>query len=80
MTTIEITLPDGLAEEARTAGLLASDAIESLLRSKLAADRIARMQMTRDALAAQPPEFMTRQEINKEIRAYRKGKRVEVGS
>jgi hypothetical protein len=80
VTTIEITLPDGLAEEARRAGLLAPDVIENLLRNKLAADRIARMQMTRDALAAQPPDVMTRQEINEEIRAYRKGKRLAAGS
>jgi hypothetical protein len=80
VTTIEITLPDGLAEEARSAGLLVPDVIESLLRNKLAVDRIARLQMTRDALAAQPPEVMTRQEINEEIRAYRKGKRLAAGS
>jgi hypothetical protein len=40
VTTIEITLPDALAEEAKGAGLLSPEAIEDLLRSKLASDRL----------------------------------------
>ncbi len=35
MTTITITLPDDLAEEARAKGLLSSAAIESYLRARL---------------------------------------------
>ncbi len=44
VTTIEITLPDALAEEAKAAGLLSSEATEDLLRSKLASDRFKRLQ------------------------------------
>ena len=67
MTTIEITIPDALAAEASGAGLLAPEAIERLLRDKLAADRIARLQAVRAALAANPQVALTRQEINDEI-------------
>lgn len=35
MTTVEITLPDELAQEARAAGLLAPEAIERILREQL---------------------------------------------
>lgn len=80
MTRIEITLPDALADEARGAGLLTQEAIESLLRDKLAADRITRMQRARKVLAADEPEPMTREEINEEICAYRKGQRLAAGS
>jgi hypothetical protein len=44
VTTIEITLPDALVEEAKGAGILSSEAIEDLLRSKLASDRLKRLQ------------------------------------
>jgi hypothetical protein len=80
LTTIKITLPDALAAEASGAGLLAPEAIERLLRDKLASDRIARLQDARAALAADPPEVLTRQEINEEISAYRKGQRLAAGS
>jgi hypothetical protein len=80
VTTIEITLPDALAAEASGAGLLAPEAIERLLRDKLASDRVVRLQEARAALAADPPEVLTRQEINEEISAYRKGQRLAAGS
>ena len=35
MTTLTIDLPDNLAEEAQNAGLLAPDAIETMLRETL---------------------------------------------
>lgn len=73
MTRIEIILPDALADEARSAGLLSQEGIESLLRDKLAADRIARMQKAREAFAGDPLSPMTREEINEEISVYRKG-------
>ena len=39
MTTIQITLPDQLAQEAQRAGLLSQAAIEKLLRAQLQAQR-----------------------------------------
>jgi hypothetical protein len=75
VTTIEITLPDALAEEAKGAGLLSAEAIEDLLRTKLMADRLTRLQQARDLLSAQPVEAMTQQEINAEIKVYRQEQR-----
>ena len=80
VTTIEITLPDALAEEAKVAGLLSPEAIEDLLRSKLASDRLKRLQQARDRLAARPEEAMTQKEIQAEIKAYRQEQRIAVGS
>jgi hypothetical protein len=71
VTTIEITLPDALAEEAKGAGLLSPEAIEDLLRSKLASDRLRRLQQARDQLSARPEE---------EIKAYRQEQRIAAGS
>ncbi|MFM2172425.1 MAG: hypothetical protein RLZZ54_352 [Cyanobacteriota bacterium] len=75
VTTIEITLPDALAEEAKGAGLLSAEAIEDLLHTKLMEDRLTRLQQARDLLSAQPVEAMTQQEINAEIKAYRQEQR-----
>jgi hypothetical protein len=35
MTTVEITLPDELAQKAASAGLLSAEAVEAMLREKL---------------------------------------------
>jgi len=75
MTTIQITLPDQLAEEAARAGLLASERIEALLREQLRAERISRLRATRDRLAADPLPPMTADEIQAEIDAYRAERR-----
>jgi len=80
VTTIEITLPDALAEEAKGAGLLSAEAIEDLLRTKLMTDRLTRLQQARDLLSAQPVEAMTQQEINAEIKAYRQEQRLAARS
>jgi hypothetical protein len=78
VTTIEITLPDALAAEAKAAGLLS--AMENLVRSKLAAVRVMRLQQAREILKGQPAEPMTVQEINAEIKAYRQGQYLATGS
>lgn len=80
MATIEINLPDALVEEAKGAGLLSPEAIADLLRHKLAADRLTRLQHARERLAARPEKAMTRQEINAEIKAYRQDQRIAPGS
>lgn len=67
MTTIQITLPDKLAEEAAQAGLLASERIETLLREQLRAARLARLRTVREQLAADPLPPMTAAEIQTEI-------------
>jgi hypothetical protein len=75
MTTVQITLPDQLAEEAARAGLLASERIEALLREQLRTERIARMRAVREKLAADPLPPMTAAEIQAEIDAYRAERR-----
>ena len=80
MTTVQITLPDALAQEAMQAGLLAPEKIERILRERLREERIERMKTARAALAVQPLEPMTPQEIGAEIDAYRTEQRRAAGS
>ncbi len=51
MTTVQINLPDELAEEAARAGLLASERMESLLREQLRAERLSDLRSARNRLA-----------------------------
>lgn len=71
MTTVEIDLPDELAKDAATAGLLAPDAMAVMLRERLRAGSIERLRTMRAALAADPLEPMTPDEIEAEIAAAR---------
>jgi len=80
MTTVQITLPDALAQEAAQAGLLAPEKIASLLRQRLRAERIERLQAARAKLAAEPLDPMTPDEIQAEIKAYRAEQRRATGS
>ena len=75
MTTVQITLPDALAQEAAQAGLLTPEKIERMLRDQLRAERMARMKAARDKLAADPLQPMTPEEISAEIEAYRSEQR-----
>jgi len=80
MTTVQVTLPDALAQEAAQAGLLAPEKIASLLRQRLRAERIERLQAARAKLAAEPLDPMTPAEIQAEIKAYRAKQRRATGS
>lgn len=80
MTTVQITLPDSLAQEAASAGLLAPEKIERILRDRLRNDRTERMKSARAILAAEPLVPMTPQEIRSEIEAYRSEQRRAAGS
>lgn len=80
MTTVQITLPDQLAQEAANAGLLTPTAIERLLRERLRAARVERMDAARAALTAEPLAPMTPEEISAEIAAYRGEQRRAAGS
>lgn len=75
MTTIQIQLPDDLAQDAQAAGLLTPDAIERLLRERL-------RQQAGDALRAMwnrmPHEELTpeiEEKINEEVQAVRAERR-----
>jgi len=80
MTTVQITLPDALAQEVARAGLLAPEKIERILREQLRAERIGRLQAVRATLAAEPLVPMTPEEISAEIAAYRSEQRRAAGS
>ncbi len=71
MTTVQITISDALAKEAAAEGLLETGSIEAILRERLAAARIAKMQVTRQKLSATGTPPMTAEEIESEIQAYR---------
>jgi hypothetical protein len=80
MTTVQITLPDALAQEAKKAGLLTPEKIERMLREQLRAERIDRMKVARATLAAEPLPPMTPEEISAEIVSYRSEQRRAAGS
>jgi hypothetical protein len=80
MTTVQITLPDSLAKEAAAEGLLEPRSIEAILRERLAASRIAKMQAIREGLATAEPPPLTTEEIEAEIQAYRAERRRAAGA
>jgi hypothetical protein len=80
VTTVQITLPDALAQEATQAGLLTSPVIERILREQLRAERIERMQIARTKLASEPLLPLSPEEISAEINAYRIEQRRAAGT
>lgn len=75
MTELTVTLPDDLAREARTAGLLAPDALERLLRDAVRQRAIEELKQAMDRMAAVEGPVMTPEEIQEEIRAARAERR-----
>lgn len=80
MTTVEITLPDDLAQKATQAGLLSSSAVEAMLREQLQ----RRAGETLQALwQHMPQEELTpelEQEIVDEVRKVRAERRTRASS
>ena len=70
-STVEITLPDQLAQEAHRAGLLTPEAIERMVRTHLRAERVEKLKQARHTLAVDPLPPRTPEEIQAEIDAYR---------
>lgn len=80
MTTIQIQLPDDLAQDAQAAGLLTPDAIERLLRERLrrqAGDALRAMwnRMPREELTPEIEEM-----VNEEVRAVRAERRLRAAN
>lgn len=72
MTTVQITLPDQLAQEAERAGLLSSERLEEWLRVQLKTQRAARLTSVLDRLDEVPSDdYMSPEELALEIRAMR---------
>ena len=75
MTTLELTLPDTLAREAREAGLLAPQRLEQLLREALRDRAADRLFAAMDKMAAHnDPAPMSSEEIQAEIAASRRAR------
>lgn len=75
MTTLELSLPDTFAREAREAGLLAPPRLEKLLRDALRETAADRLFAAMDRMAAHDdPAPMTCEEIQAEIAAARRAR------
>ncbi len=71
MTTIQLSLPDDLAQKATKAGLLSAEAIQDMLREQL---RRQAGETLRDAWSCLPKKELTpevEQELVEAVRAYR---------
>ena len=78
MTTVQITLPDQLAQEAQSAGLLTSATIERMLRERLKSQRVDELFGAMDRMAAvDTPAAMSPEEIAEDIRVMRTEQRAK---
>lgn len=76
MTTVQITLPDQLAQEAQRAGLLTPATVERWLRAQLKARHVDELFAAMDRMAAtEEPAAMSPEEVAEEIRAMRAERR-----
>lgn len=71
MTTLTIDLPDNLAEEAKQAGLLTPNAIETILRETLRGRAVNGLFTAADKLTTANFPPMTMEEIQEEVNAVR---------
>lgn len=77
MTTIMLTLPDDLAQEATLAGLLTPPRLEQWVREQLKQQRIDQLFAAMDRMQAiTEPEPLTPEEMAREIFAMRCERRV----
>ena len=80
MTTVQITLPDQLAQEAQRAGLLSPRAIEHWLREQLKSRHVDELFAAMDRMAAvDEPAAMTPEEVAEEILVMRTARRAKTG-
>ncbi len=81
MATIELTLPDQLAEEATRAGLLSATTLERILRAQLKSAHINELFQAMDRMAAQPePAEMSPEEVAQEMAAMRAERRANLAA
>ncbi len=78
MTTVQITLPDQLAQDAQRAGLLSSVRLERWLREQLKAERVDELfsAISRMTAVSEPPA-MSPEEVADEIAAMRAERRAK---
>ena len=78
MTTVEFVLPDQLALDAQSAGLLNAVSIERMLREQIKSKQVDELFTAMDRMAAvDMPAAMTPGEVAEEIRAMRAERRVK---
>jgi hypothetical protein len=79
MTTVEISLLDQLARDAAEAGLLSPEAVESLFRERLKAQRVKELFEAMDRMSAvDDPPYMSPEEVAGEIKAMRAERRAQL--
>ena len=71
MTTVQVQLPDELAEEAQEAGLLSDARVEGWLREQLRQQRIAELVEAMDHAAVDDGSYMSPEDVAEEVRAMR---------
>ena len=81
MTTVQIELPDQLAQDAERAGLLSPTALEELLREKLRVQSLQELLRVTDGIAATNDlTYMSPEEVAEEIALMRAEKRAATKS
>lgn len=75
MLQVKLDLPDSLAKEASTLGLLEPQALQTMLREAVRRRRIARLIEARERVAAAGIPPLTMEEIQAEIEADRNERR-----
>ena len=76
MTTVQITLPDQLAQEAQRAGLLSPDSLEKWLREQLSSQRAdALLQAAERMSAVEDADILSPEAVAEEIAAMRAERR-----
>ena len=78
MTTVQINLPDRLAQEAQRAGLLSSEFLEKCLREELKAQRVYQLFSAMDRMSAvNDPAILSPEAVAEEIAAMRAERRAQ---
>lgn len=71
MTTVQIELPDALAQQARNAGLFSASKIEAILRAQLRREAFAGLRVLHERLPDDEPAQEMEQEIVETVRQVR---------
>lgn len=78
MTTVQITLPDQLAQEAQRAGLLSPALLEKWLRDQLERQRVDELFSAMDRMASvDEPAAMSPEDVAQEIATMRAERRAK---
>lgn len=80
MTTVQITLPDDLAQTAANAGLLSPEALETMLREQLRLRAGETLKVLWRGMPQEPLTPETEQEINDAVREVRVKQRLNEAS